>query len=308
MAMSRPNPMSPTSESRDSINQLYVDLYGRPASQEELNYHANRFGSELDEIESQALRGEMTSVPGYTPRITADAGDGGTPPSQPPESPAEAPQQSGVGYGNVPTGTAATDTTPQGDSYDALQDMFSRYGPQANAFDPVYQTYRQVLGRDPEQAGLDYYRNVRPDLIRDPRAFRQAAIQGGEFGGRLRDLYRQNMGYDPSQQAFQQLMSSGTNLNPYELRGAIARQNIAMRPRYADYGYNPYSQNFMNQYQPQPMQYQPPTPPMPFQPSGIGGKGGQAPRPPQPMGGGKMVRPGGTIGVGAASAGIGGKR
>ena len=64
----------------------------------------------------------------------------------------------------------------------------------------------------------------------------------------------------------------------------------------------------MNQYQPQPMQYQPPTPPMPFQPSGIGGKGGQAPRPPQPMGGGKMVRPSGTIGVGAASAGIGGKR
>ena len=299
--------------SSEAINQLYIDVYGRPASQEEISYHANRFGSELDEIESQALRGEMTSVPGYTPRITADAGDGGTPPSQPPESPAEASapttetRRRPLGHGayeeyEVPV------STPQGDSYDALQDTFSRYGPQANAFDPVYQRYRQVLGKDPEQAGLDYYRNVRPDLIRDPRAFRQAAIQGGEFGGRLRDLYRQNMGYDPSQQSFQQLMSSGTNLNPYELRGAIARQNIAMRPRYADYGYNPYSQNFMNQYQPQPMQYQPPTPPMPFQPSGIGGKGGQAPRPPQPMGGGKMVRPGGTIGVGAASAGIGGKR
>lgn len=297
--------------SAEAINQLYIDVYGRPASQEEISYHANRFGSELDEIESQALRGEMTSVPGYTPRITADAGDGGTPPSQPPESPAEASapttetRRRPLGHGayeeyEVPV------STPQG--YDALQDTFSRYGPQINAFDPVYQTYRQVLGRDPEQAGLDYYRNVRPDLIRDPRAFRQAAIQGGEFGGRLRDLYRQNMGYDPSQQAFQQLMSSGTNLNPYELRGAIARQNIAMRPRYADYGYNPYSQNFMNQYQPQPMQYQPPTPPMPFQPSGIGGKGGQAPRPPQPMGGGKMVRPSGTIGMGAASAGIGGKR
>ena len=33
----------------------------------------------------------MTSVAGYTPpQTTADAGDGGTPPSQPPESPAEA--------------------------------------------------------------------------------------------------------------------------------------------------------------------------------------------------------------------------
>tara|TARA_Y100000592_G_scaffold21241_1_gene32731 strand:+ start:1273 stop:2061 length:789 start_codon:yes stop_codon:yes gene_type:complete len=261
--------------SAEAINQLYIDVYGRPASQEEISYHANRFGSELDEIESQALRGEMTSVPGYTPRltefteaqkkVTAEAGDDGTPPSQPPDAPAE-------------------------------------------ASDPVYQTYRQVLARDPEQAGLDYYRNVRPDLIRDPRAFRQAAIQGGEFGGRLRDLYRQNMGYDPSQQSFQQLMSSGTNLNPYELRGAIARQNIAMRPRYADYGYNPYSQNFMNQYQPQPMQYQPPTPPMPYQPFGIGGKGGQPMRQPAPMGGGKGGGPGGTIGMGTASAGIGGKR
>lgn len=79
--------------SAEAINQLYIDVYGRPASQEEISHHANRFGSELDEIESQFLQREMTSVPGYTPpEKTAEAGVGGTPPSQPPEAPAEAPQ------------------------------------------------------------------------------------------------------------------------------------------------------------------------------------------------------------------------
>lgn len=315
--------------SAEAINQLYIDVYGRPASQEEISYHANRFGSELDEIESQSLQREMTSVPGYTPpEKTAEAGVGGTPPSQPPEAPAEASkltktQRRPIGFGMYEEYEVPIDpNSPQNKFKSQLDDIYKKtynrpatdeevsyyknvYGgdlddierkdlfgrmlqgsndqsvnlyrdilgrdpespeamqaarnltrqeffqralPELRQTSPVFSTFQQVLGRDPGLAGLEYYRNVRPDLMQDPRAFRQAAIQSGEFGGRLRDLYRQNMGYDPSAQAYQGLMQSGTFLNPYEFKGAIARQNIADRPRYSDYNFNPYSQNYMNQY------------------------------------------------------------
>jgi hypothetical protein len=389
--------------SAEAINQLYIDVYGRPASQEEISYHVNRFGPTLDEIESQSLQREMTSVPGYTPpEKTAEAGVDGTPPSQPPEAPAEAPQQSGVGYGNVPTGTTATGKTPSqfksqlddvyqktfnrpatdeevsyyknvyGDSLDDIerkdlfgrmlkgsnnqsvnlyrdilgrdpespeamqaarglsrQDFFQRALPELRQTNPVFSTFQQVLGRDPGLAGLEYYRNVRPDLMQDPRAFRQAAIQSGEFGNRLRDLYRQNMGYDPSAQAYQGLMQSGTFLNPYEFRGAVAKQNIANRSRYSDYNFNPYSQNYMNQYQSNRMggykapvmvspteedrkKYFSKDKPQLFSSGDQFFKNTQPFSPysqqPSPMGGGKGGRPSGTIGMGAAPAGIGGKR
>ena len=396
--------------SAEAINQLYIDVYGRPASQEEISYHVNRFGPTLDEIESQSLQREMTSVPGYTPpEKTAEAGVDGTPPSQPPEAPAEASKSTTtrrrpIGFGmyeeyevpinpNSPENKfksqvddvyqktynrPATDEEVSyyknvyGDSLDDIerkdlfgrmlqgsndqsvnlyrdilgrdpespeamqaarnltkQEFFQRALPELRQTSPVFSTFQQVLGRDPKLAGLEYYRNVRPDLMQDPRAFRQAAIQGGEFGNRLRDLYRQNMGYDPSEQAYQGLMQSGTFLNPYEFRGAIARQNIANRSRYSDYSYNPYAQNYMNQYQSNRMgAYQAPVMVSPteedrkkyfskdrpqlFSSGDQFFKNTQSFNPysqqPSPMGGGKGGRPSGTIGMGAAPAGIGGKR
>jgi hypothetical protein len=209
------------------------------------------------------------------------------------------------------------------------QDFFQRALPELRQTNPVFSTFQQVLGRDPGLAGLEYYRNVRPDLMQDPRAFRQAAIQSGEFGNRLRDLYRQNMGYDPSAQAYQGLMQSGTFLNPYEFRGAIAKQNIANRSRYSDYNFNPYSQNYMNQYQSNRMggykapvmvspteedrkKYFSKDKPQLFSSGDQFSKNTQSFNPysqqPSPMGGGKGGRPSGTIGMGAAPAGIGGKR
>ena len=143
---------------------------------------------------------------------------------------------------------------------DNTREQFFQRAPELRQTSPVFSTFQQVLGRDPGLAGLEYYRNVRPDLMQDQELLDKPQYKVGEFGNRLRDLYRQNMGYDPSEQAYQGLMQSGTFLNPYEFRGAIARQNIAMRPRYSDYGYNPYSQNFMNQYQPQPIYQAPPIP------------------------------------------------
>ena len=404
--------------SAEAINQLYIETYGRPASQAEIDYHSRRFGTELDEIESQSLKREMTSVPGYTPpEKTADAGVGGTPPSQPPETPAEASTAPTQTY--QPTETKrrytglggyedyevpidpnspenkfksqlddvyqktynrpATDEEISyykniyGDSLDNIerkdlfgrmlqgsndqsvnlyrdilgrdpespeamqaarglsrQDFFQRALPELRQTSPVFSTFQQVLGRDPGLAGLEYYRNVRPDLMQDPRAFRQAAIQSGEFGGRLRDLYRQNMGYNPSEQAYQGLMQSGTFLNPYEFRGAIARQNIASRPRYSDYNFNPYSQNYMNQYQSNRMgaykapvmvspteenrkQYSSQQIPQFFSSGEQFSKNTQPFSPysqqqPSPMGGGKGGRPSGTMGMSPAPAGIGGKR
>jgi hypothetical protein len=374
--------------SAEAINQLYIDVYGRPASQEEISYHVNRFGPTLDEIESQSLQREMTSVPGYTPpEKTADAGVDGTPPSQPPEAPAEASKSTTTEnkfksqVDDVYQKTYNRPATDEevsyyknvyGDSLDDIerkdlfgrmlkgsndqsvnlyrdilgrdpespeamqaarglsrQDFFQRALPELRQTNPVFSTFQQVLGRDPGLAGLEYYRNVRPDLMQDPRAFRQAAIQSGEFGNRLRDLYRQNMGYDPSAQAYQGLMQSGTFLNPYEFRGAVAKQNIANRSRYSDYNFNPYSQNYMNQYQSNRMggykapvmvspteedrkKYFSKDRPQLFSSGDQFSKNTQSFNPysqqPSPMGGGKGGRPSGTIGMGAAPAGIGGKR
>jgi hypothetical protein len=374
--------------SAEAINQLYIDVYGRPASQEEISYHVNRFGPTLDEIESQSLQREMTSVPGYTPpEKTAEAGVDGTPPSQPPEAPAEASKSTTTEnkfksqVDDVYQKTYNRPATDEevsyyknvyGDSLDDIerkdlfgrmlkgsnnqsvnlyrdilgrdpespeamqaarglsrQDFFQRALPELRQTNPVFSTFQQVLGRDPGLAGLEYYRNVRPDLMQDPRAFRQAAIQSGEFGNRLRDLYRQNMGYDPSAQAYQGLMQSGTFLNPYEFRGAVAKQNIANRSRYSDYNFNPYSQNYMNQYQSNRMggykapvmvspteedrkKYFSKDKPQLFSSGDQFFKNTQPFSPysqqPSPMGGGKGGRPSGTIGMGAAPAGIGGKR
>ena len=49
--------------------------------------------------------------------------------------------------------------------------FFSKTLPELRQTSPVFSTFQQVLGRDPGLAGLEYYRNVRPDLMQDPRAF-----------------------------------------------------------------------------------------------------------------------------------------
>lgn len=132
------------------------------------------------------------------------------------------------------------------------EEFFAAATPELRKSDPTFARFNQVLARDPGLGGLDYYRNVRPDLMQDPRAFRQAAIESGEFGSRARDLYRENMGYDPTQSSLQGLIQSGTYLNPNEFRGAIARQNLASRSRYTQpeaYAFQPYA--------PEPQRYNP---------------------------------------------------
>jgi hypothetical protein len=287
---------------KSQVDDVYQKTYNRPATDEEVSYYKNVYGDSLDDIERKDLFGRMLqgsndqSVNLYRDILGRD-----------PESP-EAMQ-------------AARNLT--------RQEFFQRALPELRQTSPVFSTFQQVLGRDPGLAGLEYYRNVRPDLMQDPRAFRQAAIQGGEFGNRLRDLYRQNMGYYPSEQAYQGLMQSGTFLNPYEFRGAIAKQNIANRSRYSDYNFNPYSQNYMNQYQSNRMggykapvmvspteedrkKYFSKDKPQLFSSGDQFFKNTQPFSPysqqPSPMGGGKGGRPSGTIGMGAAPAGIGGKR
>lgn len=236
----------------DSINKMYQDVYGRPASTEEINYYKNVYGDALDETESQDLFNRMSQNPSTAQSIFEDV-------LQRPASREDVADIQGL----------------------TRDQFFQRAIPELQRSSPVFQTFQQVLGRDPRLAGLDYYRNVRPDLMQDPRAFRQAAIQGGEFIPRARDLYREYMGVDPSQQRLSGLIDSGTYLNPNEFMGAIARQNVAMRPRYTDMGYNPYSsynpyanqqysRPFFNQFQPTFNQYQP-RGGFGFQPQGMGG-------------------------------------
>ena len=294
--------------SEKAINDLYIKTYGRPASAQELNFHSNVYGSDLDATESKDLYNRMVSVPGYTPPSAGGDVDTGvsTDPVTPPNtsSPAtsspevastpaytteEEPQGMGVTEtvyrgpsGNIITREealqlqATTDAQAEADipfvadeqstGYEnymgvlgrepesqaaqeeasglTREQFFQRAIPELRRTSPIFSTFNQVLARDPRLGGLDYYRNVRPDLMQDPRAFRQAAIDSGEFGSRARDLYRENMGFDPSQSALQGLIQSGTYLNPNEFRGAIARQNLASRSRYIqpDYGFTPYRQ------------------------------------------------------------------
>ena len=278
-----PSVNTAASDSATDINQLYETTYGRPATPDEIQYHVNRFGSDLDPQEAQSLQTEMTSVPGYTPPTTEGGAVTGTStePVEPPSALSSvtpdtfAPDPSSVGFqrymdilGREPESQAAQ----EGASGLTREQFFQRAIPELRQTSPVFSTFQQVLGRDPRLSGLDYYRNVRPDLMQDPRAFRSAAIESGEFLPRARDLYRQQMGFDPSQQRLSQLIDSGTFLNPDEFGGAIARQNLAMRSRYREPEFTPFmprstaqfsrprfsrsrpafSQPFFSSFQPQP--------------------------------------------------------
>jgi hypothetical protein len=315
------------SDSATDINQLYVRTYGRPATPDEIQYHVNRFGSDLDSQEAQSLQTEMTSVPGYTPPTTEGGAVTGTStePVEPPSAlssvtstPAYTTEEKPLGLGGTetiyrdPSGNVITrdqalglqaeadkqanqpfvpdsasvgfqrymdilgrepesQSAQEGASGLTREQFFQRAIPELRQTSPVFSTFQQVLGRDPRLSGLDYYRNVRPDLMQDPRAFRRATIESGEFLPRARDLYRQQMGFDPSQQRLSQLIDSGTFLNPDEFGGAIARQNLAMRSRYREPEFTPFmpraaamhsrpfpgsrpafSQPFFSSFQPQP--------------------------------------------------------
>jgi len=169
--------------SLEAINQLYIDNYGRPASQDELNYHSNRFGAELDAQEAAALTNEMISVPGYTAPVAAPAT---TPVTYTTE---EKPLGMGLTetvYRDADTGNVITEE--QAVSGTRVSD-----GSVPDAFDfgsNLTEIYQDVLGRDATADDIAYYKrefgdsidaNERQDLftrmMQDPDAAKSGAFQ-----------------------------------------------------------------------------------------------------------------------------------
>ena len=152
--------------SEEAINQLYLDEFGRPASQKELNYHIDRFGAELDAQESADLTGELVGSVGDT--TTAEA-----------EAEAEAKAEA-----------EAEAETKAGDSSEDKVGVTE---------EGVKRLYENVLLRDPNditQGELDYYTGkTRADILkgfRDSKEF---------FGPRaIKQVYQQVVGRAPNAQ------------------------------------------------------------------------------------------------------------
>ena len=166
----------------EAINQLYIDNYGRPASQGELDYHANRFGAELDAQEAAALTNEMVSVPGYTA----------------PAAPVAAPvtyttEEKPLGMGATETVYRDADTGNVITEEQAMSGTRVSDGSVPDAFDfgsNLTEIYQSVLGRDPTANDIAYYKkefgdsidaNERQDLftrmMQDPDAAKSGAFQ-----------------------------------------------------------------------------------------------------------------------------------
>jgi len=191
--------------SLEAINQLYIDNYGRPASQGELDYHANRFGSELDAQEAASLTNEMVSVPGYT--APAAPVESSAPATTPVESsaPATTPVES-----SAPANTYTTEEKPLGmgvtetvyrdaDTGNMITEEQAMSGTRASdgsvpdAFDfgsNLTEIYQNVLGRDATADDIAYYKaefgdsidaNERQQLftgmMQDPNAAQSGAFQ-----------------------------------------------------------------------------------------------------------------------------------
>ena len=189
--------------SLEAINQLYIDNYGRPASQGELDYHANRFGSELDAREAASLTNEMVSVPGYTAPVAPVA----APVAAPVESsaPATTPVES-----SAPANTYTTEEKPLGmgvtetvyrdaktgnviSEDQAMSGTRASDGSVPDAFDfgsNLTEIYQNVLGRDATADDIAYYKaefgdsidaNERQQLftgmMQDPDAAQSGAFQ-----------------------------------------------------------------------------------------------------------------------------------
>lgn len=172
----------------EAINQLYIDNYGRPASQGELEYHSNRFGAELDAQEAAALTNEMVSVPGYTA------------PAAPVDSSAPATNSGTYTTEEKPAGMGITETVYRdADTGNVITEEQAMSGTRVSdgsvpdAFDfgsNLTEIYQSVLGRDPTAGDIAYYKkefgdsidaNERQDLftrmMQDPDAAKSGAFQ-----------------------------------------------------------------------------------------------------------------------------------
>ena len=193
----------------EAINQLYIDNYGRPASQGELDYHANRFGSELDAQEAAALTNEMVSVPGYTAPAAPVAApvESSAPATTPVESsaPATTPVESSapantytteeksVGMGITETVYRDANTGNVISEDQAMSGTRVSDGSTPDAFDfgsNLTEIYQNVLGRDATADDIAYYKaefgdsidaNERQQLftgmMQDPDAAQSGAFQ-----------------------------------------------------------------------------------------------------------------------------------
>ena len=149
--------------SEEAINQLYLDEFGRPADQDELNYHINRFDAELDAQESADLTGELIRSVGDTTTAEADTTTADTTTADTTTTPAGGLDAGGVRrlYENVlfreadPTGLASR---IGGDAKQQAEEL--RNSPEGLGPAKIRQIYQEVVGYSPPQDVVDYYSNV----------------------------------------------------------------------------------------------------------------------------------------------------
>jgi hypothetical protein len=100
--------------------------------------------------------------------------------------------------------------------------------------DPLFQLYRNELGRDPDAAGYRYYQEQfgQPAYITDQMRKEFLGAGGQEVTSRIPDAFRTLMGRDPTQQEIQELSRNVGTLNPDQMGEYLATKNRAFTNRY----------------------------------------------------------------------------
>jgi hypothetical protein len=211
----------------DSIKDLFWDVLGREPRPEELSAYRRDFGAKIDPSEEkiffersqQEIQGRDDPILNLYKETTG---------REPTFDEYRATRKELGGDVSAEEKTGFMDQIFQKETLPGLRQRQ----------DPLFQLYRDELGRDPDAAGYRYYQEQfgNPTVIDDEMRRKFLAGGGQEVTSRIPDAFRTLMGRDPTQQEIQELSRNVGTLNPEQMGEYLATKNRAFTPRY---GANP---------------------------------------------------------------------
>ena len=211
----------------DAIKDLFWDVLGREPRPEELSAYSRDFGAKIDPSEEKIFfeRSQQEIQGRDDPILSLYKETTGRDPTF--EEYRETRKELG-GDVSAEEKTGFMDKVFQAETLPGLRQRQ----------DPLFQLYRNELGRDPDAAGYRYYQEKfgQPAYITDQ--MRKEFLGGGGFGGsreipdQLGSAFRDLMGRDPTSREKSELASRVGTLNQDQLGNYLASQNLASRNRY----------------------------------------------------------------------------
>jgi hypothetical protein len=211
----------------DAIKDLFWDVLGREPRPEELSAYSRDFGAKIDPSEEKIFfeRSQQEIQNRNDPILSLYKETTGRDPT------VDEYRETRKELGGDVSAEEKTGFMDQIFQKETLPGLRQRQ-------DPLFQLYRNELGRDPDAAGYRYYQEQfgQPAYITDQ--MRKEFLAGGGYGGsreipdQMGSAFRELMGRDPTDREKQELSARVGTLNPDQLGNYLANQNLAGRNRY----------------------------------------------------------------------------